>query len=119
MRKVYIVSEFGGEYENRWEHAIVVCNTKEKAKELQKEIEDEYNEHGVISNDLYDKLLDKLWDYNEKRGVNPDDAEETEVEDLYKLFPEYSIKDLQKANRRYYDWRDWHGVDIEEVDFYE
>lgn len=117
MRKVYVVSEFGGEWEDRWENVIAVCNTKEKAEMFQKEIEDEHNEHGVISSELYDKLLGKLWDYEEEHGIEEDYG--NEVENLHKLFPKYSIEDLQKAYNRYNDWRDWHGVNIEEIDFYE
>lgn len=117
MRKVYVVSEFGGEYDYKWDHIVAVCNDKIEAERLKRQIEDEHNDNGVIDNRLYDKLLIEMYNYYEDKGGEYD--YETEIEDLHKLFPEYSIKDLEKANARYYDWQDWHGVSIEEVDFYE
>ena len=36
--KVYIVSEFGGEYKDKWEHLVGVCSSLELAEELKTKI---------------------------------------------------------------------------------
>lgn len=113
MRKVYVVKNFGGEWEDKWESIVAVYSTKEAAEERVKEIEAVYNKPLAISQNLYFDLVDDVYD-----RIDDNDSE-GEVMDIHKLFPQYSIKDLQEAYYKYNGFDDWHGSLIEEVDFYE
>lgn len=112
--KVYIVSEYGGEYEDKWEHAIGVCSSFELAQELKVRAEKAHEIECSISEKKYAEMSNYLYEYEEEHGEICED----EVEGLLKLFPEYSREDLEAAEKKYYSYGDFGGVEIEEIDFY-
>ena len=119
-KKVYVVSEYGGEYEDSWEQVLCVCSSKAKAEEIKRVVEDKHNVHGVISKKLYNKLLYDMWAYYEKEGIDYGIDRRDEIKELYTFTKgQYSIEELEKGNEAYYDWEDWLGVRIQEVSYYE
>lgn len=113
--KVYIVSEYGGEYEDKWEHTIGVCSSLELAKQLKAETlaAREINKCS-ISEEEFRNMLDYLYDYEEEHGSIGD----SEEEGLQKLFPDKNPKDIEIACRWYFSYDDFVGVSIEEANFY-
>ena len=112
--KVYVVIEFGGMYEDAWEHIIGVCSSSELADELKSKVEKEHDPSDpVISKEDWENITDRLCEAEEE-GFEY----ETTEEGIKQLFPEYSIEDIRKAITLYDDIRDWCGVEIREIDFY-
>lgn len=112
--KVYYVYKYGGEYEDKWEHPVGVCSSLELAQELKSKTEAIYNVECIISENEYSRMIDYLYDYEEEHGEICTD----EIEGLAKLFPQYNIEDLKIADKKYFSYDDFGGVDIKEVDFY-
>lgn len=112
--KVYVVVEFGGMYEDAWEHIIGVCSTSELADELKARIEKEHDTSNlVISEEVWEEMNTRL-DEAEEEGFEYDNV----VSGIKKLFPEYSEEDIEQAEKSYEGYLDWFGVTIEEIDFY-
>jgi len=115
MNKVYVVSEYGGEYEDKWQHIIGVCSSRNRAEKLKDEILDKREPKTNISIDEYQEMLSYLYDYADKH----DEFEyDTEVDGLLQLFPDKDVKDIEEIDRIYFSYDDFTGVDIEEIDFY-
>lgn len=112
--KVYIVSEYGGEYEDKWEHAVGVCSSLELAEELKAKTLADREIKCNISEEEYEKMLDYLYDYEEQHGPICED----EAEGIIKLFPDKNPEDIEIADKQYFSRDDFGGVYIEEVDFY-
>ena len=113
--KVYIVSEYGGEYEDKWEHIIGVCSSISLAEELEaKALAAREGVKSNISEDELNKMLSYLYQYEEEHGEICD----SEEEGLQKLFPDKDPKDIENACKQYFSYDDSTGVYIEEVDFY-
>lgn len=112
--KVYYVYEFGGEYEDKWEHAIGVCSSLELAQELKAQTEASREIECSIPEEEYCDMLDALYEYEEENG----EICEEEIEGLLKLFPKYTREELEAAERKYNSYDDYIGVNIEEIDFY-
>lgn len=112
--KVYYVYEFGGQYEDSWEHPIGVCSTLTLAQELKKETEAKRNEPCNIPEEEYVEMENALYEYEDEHGEIYDEI----VEGLAKLFPQYSPEDLQTAKKKYSFYDDYVGVEIEEINFY-
>lgn len=112
--KVYVVVEYGGQYEDSWEHIVGVCSTPEVADSLKASIEYAYDPANYeISQDTWYKMMDRLCEAEED-GLEY----ENEIEVLHELFPEYSKKDIEEAKMLYEDISDYTGVRIVETDFY-
>lgn len=112
--KVYLVYEFGGEYEDRWEQPVGVCSTLQLAEELKAKVEAErQGPECSISEEKYNEMLDTLYeqDFDEE-------SYETDVDGLLMLFPQYSRDELEAADKKYFSYNDYLGVEIEEIDFY-
>lgn len=112
--KVYIVSEYGGEYEDKWEHAIGVCSSLELAEQLKAEALAAREIKCNISEEEFSEMLDYLYSYEEEHGSICD----SEEEGLQKLFPDKDPEDIEIACARCFSYDDFTGVDIQEVDFY-
>ena len=84
VSKVYIVSEYGGEYEDRWEHAIGVCSSLKLAQELKAEALASREIKCNISEDELGEMLDHLYEYEDEH----EPICESEEEGLQKLFPD-------------------------------
>ena len=112
--KVYVVVEFGGFYEDAWEHTIGVCSTSELADKLKAQIEEEHDPSNcVISEEDWESISDRLYEAEES-GYEYEDT----VSGIKGLFPEYSEEDIKQAMKLYNDYLDWEGVIVREIDFY-
>lgn len=112
--KVYLVYEFGGEYEDKWEHTVGVCSSLELAKELKAQAEAAHQVECPISAEEYDSMIEYLYDYEWEHG----EICEEEIAGLLQLFPRYTKEELEAAERKYNSYDDYIGVNIEEIDFY-
>lgn len=114
LSKVYVVVEYGGQYEDRWEHIVGVCSTPEVADSLKASIEYIYDPSNyTINQDTWYNMMDRLCEAEED-GFQY----ESEIEALHTLFPEYSKEDIEKAKTLYDYSNDYGGVSIVETDFY-
>ena len=112
--KVYVVVEFGGFYEDAWEHIIGVCSTSELADKLKAQIEEEHDSSNcVISEEDWESISDRLYEAEES-GYEYEDT----VSGIKGLFPEYSEEDIKQAMKLYDDYLDWGGVVVREIDLY-
>lgn len=114
--KVYVVSEFGGEYEDRWEHAIGACSTLELARELQETSRKKHALNPPIPFDVYDELLDKLAIHEMENSL---DFGEDYIEELSKMFPKYSKEDLELTDKLWLSIDDYIDTRITEIDYYD
>lgn len=81
--KVYVVVEFGGFYEDAWEHTIGVCSTSELADKLKAQIEEEHDPSNcVISEEDWESISDRLYEAEES-GYEYEDT----VSGIKGLFP--------------------------------
>lgn len=109
MNKVYVVTKYGGEYEDSWEHIVGVCSTPEVADYLKAKVEESY------STSITESKWDEMWD-----AVNDTTIEDLDsYEIMHKLFPEYSYEEILDAKNTYDDYWGYRGVYIQEVDFYD
>lgn len=114
MTKAYIVTEYGGQYEDAWHHVIGVCSTLELAEQIRAQIKEPHDPSNcAISRDDWESMTVRLWDA-EDEGYEYDD----DISAIKELFPQYSIEDIKKAQQLYDDDSDWCGVMIQEVNFY-
>ncbi len=114
MDKVYIVSEYGGEYEDKWEKPIGVCSSLKLAEELRDKALAERIIKTNISEEEYKQMLDYLYDYEDEHGSICED----ECEGIKKLFPDKDPKDIDAINVKYFNYNDFGGIDITEVNLY-
>jgi len=113
MNKVYAVIEYGGEYEDKWEHIIGVCSTLEIADTLKAAIEAKHEkEDAGISIDEIDQVIENYDD------TYPDDLD-IDWDKLQKMAPEHTANEWKSAYTQYYDWNDWFGVRVKEIEFYD
>lgn len=111
MDKCYIVTEWGGEYEDYWQSVVGVCSTLHLAEILKEKIESQHFKTIKISQEKYDEMFEKFWEVFEDEDID-------ELEGMHKLYPEYSIEEIEEAYNRYMDYSDWGGVEIKEINFY-
>lgn len=112
--KVYLVSEFGGEYEDKWDQPIGVCSSLELAEKLKSEILANREIKTNISLEKYEEMLDYLYEYEDKHGA----ICKEESEGIKKLFPDYNPEDIDAVDKVYFSYNDFGGVDITEINFY-
>lgn len=113
--KVYIVIEYGGEWEDSWEHISGVCSSLELAEKLVEKIKQAHSGPESISRDRFDELYNAVCDYELKYDISLGDMPEA----MLKLFPEYSKEEIDKAIATYDSFNDWHGVEIKTEDLLE
>lgn len=114
--KVYAVIEYGGEWEDSWEHILGVCSTPELADTLKNKIEESHSRNINISYDEWEEMYDKLSEYEEKTGDEFDNI----LDGLLFLFPGYEAKDIEEAVEKYfYQKDDYVGVRTEEINFFD
>lgn len=114
--KVYAVIEYGGEWEDFWEHILGVCSTPELADTLKNKIEESHSRNINISYDEWEEMYDKLSEYEEKTGDEFDNI----LDGLLFLFPGYEAKDIEEAVEKYfYQKDDYVGVRTEEINFFD
>lgn len=114
--KVYVVIEFGGEWEDSWEHILGVCPTLELADALKNKIEESHFKDINISCDEWDKMYGKLAEYEKETGKYFEDI----LDGLLFLFPDRKAEDIEDAMEKYfYQEDDYVGVRIEEINFFD
>lgn len=113
--KVYAVIEYGGEWEDSWEHILGICSTPELADALKNKIEESRSKDINISYDDWNEMYEKLAEYEEETNNDFDSI----LDGLLFLFPEYESKDIEDTIQRYYQEDDCVGVRIEEIDFFD
>lgn len=106
MEKIWLVIEYGGEYEDKWEHILYAFHTKEEAEQFEKEWNEEQIKD-VLDEELWWKLYDEISD------DFCDDMFDAEL--IHKLHPEYSLEVLKKTDNFYFN--DQSDVYIKEVNF--
>ena len=114
--KVYIVIEYGGEWEDSWEHISGVCSSLELAEKLANKIKQAHSGPESISKDKYEELCDAVSDYEYRHDIT---LGGTMSEAIPKLFPEYSKEDIDQAIIAYDDYDEWYGVKIRREDLLE
>lgn len=103
----YVVIAYG----NTWNKVIGVCATKRDASRLRDETLIKYEQ-----NDCKIELSKwmEMCEYYENVG----DDENAFVDEMVKLFPEYSKEDIEEAEDYYDSTDDFINVKIEEVKYY-
>lgn len=107
VSKVYVVKEYGGEWEDSWEHIVGVCSSSELADDLKAKIEESHKTS--IDEDKWDNMCNVV-----PKGIY--DSQKI-VSIMLDNFPEYTEKDINNA-MKLYDEQGPIGVEIEEIDFY-
>ena len=114
--KVYAVIEYGGEWEDSWEHILGVCSTPELADKLKNEVEESYSKSIKISLEEWEEMYSKLVEYE----VETEEYFEDIQSGLIFLFPNYKAEDIEDAIEKYYSQpSDYLGVRIEEINFFD
>ena len=113
MTKVYVIIEYGGMYEDAWEHIIGVCSTPELADELKAKVEETHNKECKITEDEWCSINEEIYRWEE------DHSEFDSIYDaVHFLFPEYEDQDIQDAIDKYDSYDDYSGVRIQEVSYF-
>ena len=112
--KVYVVSEFGGEYEDKWERPVGVCSSLELAEELKTKILADREIKTNISVEEYEEMLKYLDKYEDKHGIICIE----EADGIKKLFPDRNPEDIDAIDKVYFSYNDFGGVNIQEANFY-
>lgn len=113
MKKCFVVSSYGDEYEDRWERVEGVCATNELAEILKNKIEEENCAKSSIPKEIFRDMWEQYLESEEW------DERLDEEEILHEMFPEYSIEDIQSAIDTYIGDNSFSGVSIQEINFYE
>lgn len=108
MSKIYLVIEFGGDYEDSWEIIRIACKSKESAINVKKLIEEEHTPPEHIDADSWDKMMDSIWE-------EIDDDRDLLDFLLSKFSCKYSAEEISKAYSYYETNYDWTGVYIKEI----
>lgn len=115
-QKAYIVTEYGGYYDDSWTNTIAVCLNKETAKKIVKENEDRHNRSTIITENEWIDMCDKVFDYEQENNMTFCST----IEGLIKLFgtDKYSEEEYRIAEYKYDKCDDYCYTDIQEVAFY-
>lgn len=109
MDKCYIVTEWGGEYEDYWQSVVGVCSTLHLAETLKEKIENQHTPK--IPKEKFDEMFEKFWETFENEDID-------EEEGMHRLFPEFSEEEIENACDCYLSGSLWGGVVIKEINFY-
>lgn len=112
-KELWLVSEYGGQYEDKWEHALGVFPTEELAKEFVR-WHNEIRTKDLIPPETYDKLveeLDKIEDFDEYYE-HPDSYW------INKFHPEYSVEIIEMSEQRYANFYEDSHYWIEKINYY-
>lgn len=111
----FLVTTYGGEWEDFWEVPVGVCSTLEVAEELKRKIEESHTKSANIQED---KWID-MYDTTLKTYVKVD-GDSDFVDKIHSLFPEYSREDIDQAYETYeLSTDDFSGVSIQAIELFE
>lgn len=111
MKTVFVVIEYGGEDDYKWDKIIGVCTTKELAEQLQEKSRKENSLPSPIPE--FEALYDLYLDHEPKYPPN------NYIDGMAEMFPQYSREQLEQADRAMFNYNDYIDTQIEEVKFYE
>lgn len=112
---VFLVTTYGGEWEDFWECPVGVCPTLEVAEELKRRIESSHSKSASIPEDKWISMYDTTL----KTYVKVD-GDSDFVDKIHSLFPEYSREDIDQAYETYeLSTDDFSGVSIQEIELFE
>lgn len=111
MSKVYIVTEYGGEYEDKWEFIYAVCTTKELAEQKKAELEYKYSLKDLPTEDEWDNISSNVYDYIEEH----EDSEMSFNEICLMLYPDLTDETVNRCID-VYENLDYRFCDIKEYD---
>lgn len=107
MNKIYLVVEYGGEYDDKWERVIAACTTSELADILKNKSEERH--YSPISKE-------DVWDAEDQYYNQYPEDEEIDYEKLSNtIYPVYPAEVWKNAFNLYMDF-EWVGTTIREVD---
>lgn len=112
---IYLVSAYGGEWEDSWETPLLAFFDREEAETFAKDYEDERLHPKVeINEEEWDKL-ESLVDYD-ILSDEESDLDSAHLIHLQKLSP-YTLEQLQQASKAWDDYRyhDFGGTQVEQV----
>lgn len=115
MKKIFLVVERRGDWEDSWENILASFTSNELAKVFADKTRKKHSYPESISEETWEEILYAIDDYEEE---TQEDLGGT-VNAAHKLFPQYNLEDLEKACNVYDDYDDWKGVKIREVDLIE
>lgn len=111
-KKVFVVTEYGGEYEDKWTDEKAVFATKELAKQYVQEWKDNL-EKDKIPEEIFNEVYEKTDEYFFQHPNSTEDWWKV----CHKINPNYSVQDYENAEAYYrYDKTD---LVIKEIDYYE
>lgn len=112
--KVYVVVEYGGQWEDSWEHIVGVCSTSELADKLKAKVEEAHNKSCKITEEEWCSINEAIFHWEEDH-----EEFETIVDGVKFLFPDqYTDEDIQDAINKYDNYDDYCGVYIKETPYY-
>lgn len=115
-KELYIVIEFGGEYEDRWQIVHGVFSTKELAETFVNNHVAEQNK-GILDEETYDTLWEELDDIWNSLPIE-DRVNKSYEELIHERHPEYSVEQLIKTDEYHSYW--YHGsFSINKLNYYD
>lgn len=111
--KIYIVTEYGGEWEDAYELPVVACKSKELAEKAKIKLESARNDC-KISSEKWDKMYAELEEVECEGDIYP-----TIEDGMLDLFPEYTLEDIKQAMYLYDTYDNYIGIQIKEVSYAE
>lgn len=120
MKKCYIVTEYGGEWEDKWESILGVYMSKESAEKAKLENEKSHSYTSPYSNEYFDTLMEEVDNYEFEHDFNFDSYRDG----VLQIHPELArqpgfLENLDVWEHNYYEFHDYFGTSISEHDLYE
>lgn len=113
--KGYAVIEYGGEWEDKWEHILGVFKDRDEAVKFATEVEEERKSALTMSREEFDEMCETLFEYEEQNDILSEELLEVS---LHKMFPKYSEEEFKKAADRYALEEEDTFINVETIDLY-
>lgn len=120
MKKCYIVTEYGGEWEDKWESILGVYMSKESAEKAKLENEKSHSYTSPYSDEYFDTLMEEVDNYEFEHDFNFDSYRDG----VLQIHPELAeqpgfLENLDVWEHNYCGFPDYFGTSISEHDLYE
>lgn len=112
MSKVYIVTEYGGSYEDKWESIYAVCTTRELAEQKKAELEYRYSSKDLPLEEEWDNISADAYNYAEEH----EDTEMSFIEICLMLYPDLTYETIDRCLDVYDNYIDYSFCSIKEYD---
>ena len=128
MNKIYLVREYGGQWEDSWEQIVKAYRNKEDAEKFVRETQEERNRlisyQGLweeIESKMDDSTPEDIWE--DPNAETWDDDADLFIELLKEWHPEYLetysidlLKEIYEFYNNYYPYYDESYFDIDEIE---